>query len=114
MTTPAPRSQQALAERIRVLLTAYPDVREVRMFGGLSFMVNERMAVAAGRVGDLLVRVNPADYDALLEDGGVPAFMGKDRPMGPGWLSVPSERVQDESDLAHWLDVGIHSGDAKA
>ncbi|QEW04776.1 TfoX/Sxy family protein [Microbacterium lushaniae] len=83
------------------------------MFGGLSFMVDDRMAVAAGRVGDLLVRVNPADYDALLDRGGVPAYMGKDRPMGPGWLSVPSERVDEDDELAQWIDVGIHSGDGR-
>ena len=36
------------------------------MFGGLSFMVDERMAVAADRDGDLLVHSDPADYDYLL------------------------------------------------
>jgi hypothetical protein len=29
------------------------------MFGGLSFMVNEKMVVAAHKLGDLLVRVDP-------------------------------------------------------
>jgi len=84
------------------------------MFGALSFMVDERMAVAAGREGDLLVRTDPAQYDDLLERGGEPAYMGKDRPMGPGWLSVPAERISDEGELAYWVTVGVGSRNAPA
>lgn len=82
------------------------------MFGGISFMVDERMAVAAGRDGDLLVRTDPARYDELLQRGGAPAYMGRDRPMGPGWLTVPGPQVQDEQELACWLVVGIESRSA--
>ncbi len=82
------------------------------MFGGLSFMVGERMAVAAGRDGDLLVRTDPARYDELLRRGGTPAYMGTDRPMGPGWLTVPGEHVRDDQELAYWIEVGIDSRNA--
>jgi hypothetical protein len=85
------------------------QVREVRMFGGLSFMVDERMAVAAGRDGDLLVRCAPSEHDELLLRGGVPAMMGHDRPMGPGWISVPGQQIQDDTELAYWVTVGIDS-----
>jgi TfoX/Sxy family transcriptional regulator of competence genes len=98
-----------LAERIRGVLASHGDVREVRMFGGLSFMVDERMAVAAGRGGDLLVRADPAAYDELLERGGEPAYMGTDRPMGRGWLTVPQARLQSDDELASWIQVGIDS-----
>ena len=112
MTAAAPSLRDALAQRLRNLLTSYQNVREVRMFGGLSFMVDERMAVAAGRNGDLLVRADPAMYGDLLKRGGEPAYMGKDRPMGPGWLSVPYERIQDNAELEYWLKVGIDSRNA--
>lgn len=82
------------------------------MFGGLSFMVDERMAVAAGRDGDLLVRTDPARYDDLLQRGGTPAYMGKDRPMGPGWLRVPGEEIEDDHELEIWVEVGIDSRSA--
>ncbi len=105
--TPSPRDN--LAQKVRDLLASHQNVREVRMFGGVSFMVDERMAVAAGRDGDLLVRTDPAEYDDLLLRGGVPAHMGGDRPMGPGWLTVPGERITDQADLAFWIQVGIGS-----
>ncbi|TXN30714.1 TfoX/Sxy family protein [Lacisediminihabitans profunda] len=79
------------------------------MFGGLSFMVDERMAVAAGRDGDLLVRTDPTEHDALVRRGGVPARMGDHRPMGPGWLTVPSARISDDVELGYWVEVGIGS-----
>jgi hypothetical protein len=49
------------AERIRGMLAAQPSTREVSMFGGLSFMVNDKMIVNVRRGGDLLGRVDPAD-----------------------------------------------------
>ncbi len=109
MSTSTPSRRDALAERLREIVPSHGAVREVRMFGGLSFLVNERLAVAAGRDGDLLVRTDPAKYDGLLERGGEPAFMGKDRPMGSGWISVPGDRIQDDGELAYWVTVGVDS-----
>lgn len=109
MTAHAPNPGDALALRIRDLLTPREDVREVRMFGGLAFMIDDRMAVSAGRDGDLLVRTNPAEYDSLLQRGGTPAHMGNDRPMGSGWLTVPAQRIRQDAELAYWVAVGIDS-----
>jgi hypothetical protein len=35
--------------------------------------------------------------------------MGNDRPMGPGWLTVPAERIRSDEELAYWVTVGIES-----
>lgn len=114
MTTPVPSPRDALAGRLRDVLAAHQNVREVRMFGGLSFMVDERMAVAAGRDGDLLVRTDPATYDDLLRRGGEPAYMGDDRPMGRGWLTVPHHRLGGDEELAYWVKAGIDSRNASS
>jgi TfoX/Sxy family transcriptional regulator of competence genes len=105
--------REVLASRLRGVLAPRPVVREVRMFGGISFMVDERMAVAAGRNGDLLVRADPAAYDELLEHGAEPAKMGKRRSMGRGWISVPQEIIRDAEELEYWVGVGLDSRDAK-
>lgn len=56
---------EELADRIRVMLGAAPPVREVKMFGGLAFMVHERMVVCVRGGGDLLVRTDPSlDFNA--------------------------------------------------
>lgn len=102
-------AREALAQRIRQLLTAHDDVRELNMFGGLSFMVDGRMAVAARRDGGLLVRTTPERHDELLSRGAEPARMGAGRPMGEAWLTVPPARVADDGQLAFWIAVGLES-----
>ena len=104
--------RDALARRVRGRLAGYDDVREVKMFGGLSFMVDDRLSVAAGPEGDLLVRVGAADYDRLLERGAVPALMRNGRQMGRGWIAVPSARIAEDTELADWVDVGVRAAAA--
>lgn len=109
MKVSAPNPRDRLAERLRTLMPANRSVREVPMFGGLSFMVDDVMAVAAGRLGDLLVRINPADYDELMCRGATPAVMGTDRSMGRGWVTVPAQQLQDHAELSLWIGIGIDS-----
>ncbi|HYO39193.1 MAG TPA: TfoX/Sxy family protein [Nocardioidaceae bacterium] len=100
--------RDALADRVRALLPDDRRVREVPMFGGLSFMVDDSMVVAAGRSGDLLVRIDPERSSELLEvPGAEPALMGADRPMGPGWIRVAPAGLATEEQLVFWLHVGL-------
>ena len=101
--------REALADRIRAVLPDDRSVREVSMFGGLSFMVDDSMVVAAGRNGDLLVRIDPARNDELLSvPGARPAVMGAGRrPMGPGWITVALEGLATETQLAFWTRVAL-------
>ena len=52
---------EALAARIRGLLSREDGLEEKKMFGGLAFLLNGNMAVAASGQGGLLVRVDPAE-----------------------------------------------------
>ena len=100
--------REALADRVRAALPHDRPIREVSMFGGLSFMVDDSMVVAAGRQGDLLVRIDPARNDELLLLlGAEPAVMGADRPMGPGWIRVSQEGLATDEQLASWIQVGL-------
>ena len=107
--------REALADRIRAALPPDRQVREVSMFGGLSFMVDGSMVVAAGRGGDLLVRIDPARHDELLDVAGArPAVMGADRPMGPGWISIAPDGLVTDEQLAYWMGVGLEHRAAQA
>ena len=100
--------REALADRVRAALPQDRPVREVSMFGGLSFMVDESMVVAVRRDGDLLVRIDPARNDELLNvPGAKPAVMGTDRPMGPGWITVSRDGLRTDQQLAFWTGVGL-------
>lgn len=100
--------QAALVERVRTLLADEPSTREVSMFGGQSFMVNDKMIAGAFRNGDLLVRVATTRGGELIETGGAsPAEMGAGRTMGPGWLSVAADSITSEDRLSFWIAVAL-------
>lgn len=97
----------SLDERLRVALSQQRSLREVRMFGSIAFMVDGRMAVASTKDGNLLVHVDPARSDELLaRPGARQAEMGKGRTMGPAWIEVASERL-DDKELSHWLQAAL-------
>lgn len=100
--------QDQLADRIHTALADEPSTRTVSMFGGLSFMVHEKMVVAAQRDGDLLVRIDPEQHSGLVARPGVrQAEMGTGRSMGPGWISVDHAAITGDEHLAWWIDVAM-------
>lgn len=98
----------ALADRVRDALAGHPSLREVRMFGGLAFMVDEKMVVCTRGDGDLLVRADPDRADELLAlEGARPAEMGAGRSMGRSWISVGPLATGTHDGLAFWVDVAL-------
>jgi TfoX/Sxy family transcriptional regulator of competence genes len=94
-----------LAARVRALLDV-PTV-EKRMFGGISFMVDDAMLLSVRGSGDLLVRVDPERSSELISGHGASlTTMGK-RSMGPSWLTVPADRLGTDEQLRFWLDVAL-------
>ena len=74
------------------------------MFGGLCFMVNEKLLLGVMAGGHLLVRTDPDRNDALLAvDGARQAERGAGRSMGRSWISVAPEAVSTEETLAFWV-----------
>ena len=94
-----------LASRIRELISGEPEVTETAMFGGLAFLVNGNMSVAASGHGGLLVRVDP-DTDALLAKPHAKPFEMRGRPMD-GWLRVDAEGVRTRRQLEPWVKRGV-------
>jgi len=95
-----------LANRIRELIAAEPDVAETRMFGGLAFLVRGNMSVAASGQGGLLVRVDPAETDALLAKPHAAPFEMRGRAM-QGWLRVDPDGVRTKRRLEPWVKRSV-------
>jgi len=97
-----------LGDRIRDALAAKPSAREVKMFGGLSFLVDGRLVVSANGDGALLVRADPDRADELLmRRGARPAEMGAGRAMGHGWISVVETTIASHESLDFWIAVAL-------
>ena len=93
-----------LAANVRAALEGIETVREVRMFGGIGFMLNGNMVAAASRRG-LLVRVGKErQYDALARPGARPMEM-RGRVM-EGYVYVDSSTLTDSA-LQAWLRLAL-------
>ncbi|MDQ2673614.1 MAG: TfoX/Sxy family protein [Chloroflexota bacterium] len=96
---------EALAERIRQLIGEDPAVREQRMFGGLAFLINGNMAVAASGQGGLMVRVSPEQSDELVATSPARLMEMGSRPMR-GWLRIDEADVGSDGALRTWVERG--------
>jgi len=97
---------EQLAERIRAMVGDQP-VTEKKMFGGLAFLLNGNMSVAASGQGGLLVRIDPDDTEALLAEPGAEEFEMGGRGAMKGWLRVTPDVLDDDRTLAAWVDRGV-------
>ena len=95
-----------LADRIRELTSGRDGLTEKRMFGGLAFLVNGNMAVAASGQGGVLLRVDPARSEELVDDVQVRRMEMRGKEMD-GWLRIDDAAVADDDALARWVDLGI-------
>ena len=97
---------EELADRIRALVDDEPGVTEKKMFGGLAFLVGGNMAVAASGQGGILVRVDPAESDALVAGSAARPMEMRGREMA-GWLRVDADDVEDDGVLTEWVRRGV-------
>lgn len=94
---------EALADRVRDVLAARPELSERKMFGGIAFMVSGN--ICCGVIGeDLMVRLGDDGERALAEPHTRPMdFTGK--PMKTT-VYVDPAGTGDDAELARWVEAG--------
>jgi TfoX/Sxy family transcriptional regulator of competence genes len=97
---------EQLADRVREIVSASGEFSERGMFGGLAFMVGGHMAVAASREGGIMVRVDPAETEALLAKPFCRPFEMRGKPID-GWLRVDADGVATKRQLERWVMRGV-------
>ncbi|MCW6009846.1 TfoX/Sxy family protein [Micromonospora sp. CPCC 205371] len=97
---------EQLADKVRDLLDGRPGITEVRMFGGLAWLANGNMAVAVRGKGGLLVRTDPADTEAMLDEPGTDTMIMRGREMR-GWITVAPQACAAPEDVARWVERGL-------
>lgn len=94
---------EALADRVRDLLSLREELTERKMFGGIAFMIGGNMA--CGVLGDeLIVRLGDDAEQALVQPH-TRVFDFTGRP-ARGMVVVAPEATADDDDLAGWVDAG--------
>jgi TfoX/Sxy family transcriptional regulator of competence genes len=96
---------EALADRLRNYFSSVRKVEEKKMFGGLCFMVDDKMCV--GAVGDeLMARIDPETFDAALKKKGVRPMDHSGKSM-KGFIFVAPHAIDNEKDLKYWLNEAL-------
>ena len=97
---------EKLADRCRELISlTHKNVEEKKMFGGLCFMVNDKMCVGVEKER-LMVRLDPARYDeAISKDGCKPMdFTGR---IMKGFVFVDADVLDSEKKLDYWIQLAL-------
>jgi hypothetical protein len=95
-----------LADRLREILQDEPGLTEQRMFGGLGFMLDGNMAVAASSGGGILLRIDPARSGELADGVRARRFEMRGRAMD-GWLDVDPAAAETDEALREWVAHGV-------
>ena len=95
-----------LPERIRELLVGTGGLTEQRMFGGVAFLVDGNLAVAASGQGGLMVRVDPAESAALLERTTATPMVMRGTAL-TGWLHLDRADIRTKRQLQPWVRRGV-------
>lgn len=94
---------EKISDRIREALMNIPNVEEKYMFGGVCYMVNDKMCI--GVVGDeMMCRINPNLEDTVLEMKGCRPMDFSGRPM-KGYVYVNEDGMRTKKELDYWVGL---------
>jgi TfoX/Sxy family transcriptional regulator of competence genes len=97
---------EKLADRVReIIALTHKITEEKKMFGGLCFMVNDKMCVGVEKER-LMVRLNPDLTEEVLEkDGCKPMdFTGK---VMKGYVFVDITALNTKKKLEYWIQLAL-------
>lgn len=102
---------EALAGRVRNLLSSRDGVGERNLFGGLNFGINGNMVCSINSRGFTL-SVGKDNYDKALSMPGLKPMMMGEKPMMGMVMAENPDSVSDE-DLSVWVNMAADSAAGK-
>src|SRR5580658_7540397 len=96
---------ESLAGRIRNTLARKKNIDEMKMYGGVGFLLNGNMLVGVWK-DSLIVRLGPDAYDDALQEPHVREFDITGKPM-KGWIMVDPKGVEDDNQLKTWIQRAV-------
>jgi TfoX/Sxy family transcriptional regulator of competence genes len=97
---------EKLAARTREIISkTYKITEEKKMFGGLCFMVNDKMCVGVEQ-DRMMVRLDPAVYDEVMEMEGCNPMDFTGKPMR-GYVFVDAAALTTQKKLEYWIRLAL-------
>lgn len=104
---------ETLSNRIREALEDIPNVEEKTMFGGICYMVNDKMCIGVVR-DEMMCRIGEDHYEEALERNGCREMDFAGRPM-KGYVYVSGEGMRTDADFQYWVNLCLeHNPKAKS
>ncbi|MCX6154946.1 MAG: TfoX/Sxy family protein [Candidatus Kapabacteria bacterium] len=94
-----------LATRIRICLSGLEAVNEKEMFGGLTFMVNDKMCVGVIKE-EMMCRIDPDFHDTAIEMTGCRTMDFTKKPM-KGYIYIADEGMKTNEDFDYWINLAL-------
>ncbi|MCE9598157.1 MAG: TfoX/Sxy family protein [Spirochaetia bacterium] len=94
---------ERLLERLRESLSKTDNVAEKKMFGGICFMVDDKMCICA-RNDELMCRVGPDQFEKAIAKKGCRPMVHNGRPM-LGFVFVNAEAIKTRAALNPWISM---------
>jgi TfoX/Sxy family transcriptional regulator of competence genes len=95
-----------LADRINVILNdKNANFYEKKMFGGLCFMVDDKMCIGIVKE-ELMSRIGEAKYAEALSKTGCREMNFTGRPM-KGYVFVDEDAIDLDADLEYWVQLAL-------
>jgi TfoX/Sxy family transcriptional regulator of competence genes len=94
---------QKLADRIRESLMNLPKVEEKLMFGGVCFMVNDKMCIGVLK-DEMMCRIDPESETLALEKPGCRPMDFTGRPM-KGYVYVSQDGIKTKKNFDYWIGM---------
>lgn len=97
---------EQLTNRVRELIAPFSEnVEEKKMFGGICFMVNDKMCVGV-KTEHLMVRINPAKQEEALSKEGCKPTVMKGKTM-EGFVWVDPYTITTKTKLNYWIKLAL-------
>ena len=97
---------EKIADRVREIISATHNItEEKKMFGGLCFMVNDKMCVGV-ESERMMVRLDPSVYDEVMEKEGCQPMDFTGRIM-KGYVFVDADVLKTKKQLDYWIQLAL-------
>lgn len=97
---------EKLAVRVKQIITETHAVSaEKEMFKGLCLMIDDKMCVVI-HTSDMMLRINPDDFDTVVAKNGCEAMVMKGKPM-KGYVIVQEAVLKTKQQLNYWVQLAL-------
>jgi TfoX/Sxy family transcriptional regulator of competence genes len=96
---------EKLADWIRERMVEVRGVEEKHMFGGIAFMVNNKMCIGIIK-DEMMCRIDPAIHDECVEKDGCRTMDFNKKPM-KGFVMIDQSCMKTRETFEYWISLAL-------